>query len=606
MSIYGSAGSVIPNLPTPPPVDYSSRDYITVLTDLINAAPTFLPDWTDRSPGDFGVVMLELFAYMADILNYYIDRVGNEAFLATAQQRSSVLSIAAMLDYRPTDNVAASVVLQFNISSPSSPITIPAGTVVQSAGNSSISFQTNVPLTIWGDWVANPVVVVTSTGLANQSVVLPGPFDGVTLTVTVAGVTWTRAAGNTFVGQLGTAQVYIVTGNIVYFGNGTTGAIPAAGASINITYYPAAAAQYSGTVLSTQGTTVNAELLGVSDGTPGQNFFLFNSPVINGSLVLQVTSGGVAQIWTFFSRLVDAGPTDQAYTAITDATGRVQVILGDGVNGLVPIPGASINANYQVGGGAVGNVSANTLTQMTTAIAGVLSVTNPSAASGGADAETMDHIRTHAPLSLTAVNRAVTLQDYAALALNIPTVAKGSAAASFSNAVTLYVHPAGGFVSDLTPVTGVLDTRVTTIANQLTNATGNGYLDTRKMATVTVQVLGPQYNNAGSLSLGYVPVDIAVNVQALAQYRQSTVQAQVQAALAGLLDFNHVDFGRRITLSSVYHTIQTVPGVDYVSVTKLCRHEAGSGVGDINCASYEIPQLNLAFLVVAITGGINY
>ena len=108
------------------------------------------------------MVMMELFAYMADLLNYYIDRVGNEAFLATAQQRSSVLNIASMLDYRPTDNVAASVLLQFNITSPSSPVVIPAGTVVQSSGNASISFQTNVPLTVCGDWVANPLVTVTS------------------------------------------------------------------------------------------------------------------------------------------------------------------------------------------------------------------------------------------------------------------------------------------------------------------------------------------------------------------------------------------------------------------------------------------------------------
>ena len=58
-------------------------------------------------------MMMELFAYVGDILNFYSDRIANESFIATAQQRQSVLNLASLLDYTPHGNVAATVQLQF-------------------------------------------------------------------------------------------------------------------------------------------------------------------------------------------------------------------------------------------------------------------------------------------------------------------------------------------------------------------------------------------------------------------------------------------------------------------------------------------------------------
>jgi hypothetical protein len=44
----------------------------------------------------------------------------------------------------------------------------------------------------------------------------------------------------------------------------------------------------------------------------------------------------------------------------------------------------------------------------------------------------------------------------------------------------------------------------------------------------------------------------------------------------------------------VYHAIQEQEGVDYVVVEVMCRHEASPPtLGDIVCASYEIPKANL-------------
>src|SRR5713226_2204268 len=89
-------------------IDYLVRDYESFRQALINLIPAKLPEWTDRSEADFGIVLLELFAYMADIISYYQDRIANEAFLNTAQERQSVLNHLKLIGYEMAPAAAAS------------------------------------------------------------------------------------------------------------------------------------------------------------------------------------------------------------------------------------------------------------------------------------------------------------------------------------------------------------------------------------------------------------------------------------------------------------------------------------------------------------------
>lgn len=132
------------------PIDYTSRDYAALRSDLISSIPQYLPEWTNRTESDFGIVLIEMFAYVGDILNYYIDRVANEAYLTTAVQRASVLNLAQMLDYRPTGLAAATVDLSFT-SSPDAvaAVTVPAGTrvsTVSTTGEDPVIFETDTEL----------------------------------------------------------------------------------------------------------------------------------------------------------------------------------------------------------------------------------------------------------------------------------------------------------------------------------------------------------------------------------------------------------------------------------------------------------------------------
>jgi hypothetical protein len=140
-------------------LDYTSRDYVAIRSQLVGLAKGFMPDWqTAGEAGDFGTLILELFAYMGDVLHFYIDRTASEAFLATAVRQQSILYIADMMGYTPIGQQAASVLLDFTLipddpAIPGAivPITVPKGTrLYNSAGNADdvVLFELDAALTI--------------------------------------------------------------------------------------------------------------------------------------------------------------------------------------------------------------------------------------------------------------------------------------------------------------------------------------------------------------------------------------------------------------------------------------------------------------------------
>jgi hypothetical protein len=93
--------------PSGPPIDYLSRDYDALRTQILDRMAVLQPSWTERSPADLGVVLVELMANLGDYLSYYQDAVGTEAYLATARSRISVARHARLLDYRLSEGTNA-------------------------------------------------------------------------------------------------------------------------------------------------------------------------------------------------------------------------------------------------------------------------------------------------------------------------------------------------------------------------------------------------------------------------------------------------------------------------------------------------------------------
>lgn len=135
-----------------PQVDYTSRDYASIREELISLIPYFAPQWTNRDPSDFGMTLIELFSYLGDQLNYYIDRSINESFITTASQRESVIRLARLLGYIPTDSKASTVILTFS-NSTSEAIVVPERTQVATSASTGgqvvqVIFETDNAVTV--------------------------------------------------------------------------------------------------------------------------------------------------------------------------------------------------------------------------------------------------------------------------------------------------------------------------------------------------------------------------------------------------------------------------------------------------------------------------
>jgi predicted phage baseplate assembly protein len=83
-----------------PPIDYLAKDYASFRKLMLDRLSQTIPQWTERSPADLGVTIVEVLAYHADHLSYFQDAVATEAYLQTARRRLSVRRHARLVDYR--------------------------------------------------------------------------------------------------------------------------------------------------------------------------------------------------------------------------------------------------------------------------------------------------------------------------------------------------------------------------------------------------------------------------------------------------------------------------------------------------------------------------
>jgi predicted phage baseplate assembly protein len=181
-----------------------------------------------------------------------------------------------------------------------------------------------------------------------------------------------------------------------------------------------------GAVSAHHAEPVATELLGRSDGTPGQMFPVRRSPVlprVSGETVRVLPAAGgpvdAPTDWEERDDFAGSGPEDRHFTW-DGATGEVRFgpLVGypDGSSrqhGAVPPADARVLVTgYRYGGGRRGNVGAGALRVPKTTLPFVASVRNLEAASGGVDAETVDNAKLRGPLTLRSGQRAVTATDF--------------------------------------------------------------------------------------------------------------------------------------------------------------------------------------------------
>jgi hypothetical protein len=351
--------------------------------------------------------------------------------------------------------------------------------------------------------------------------------------------------------------------------------------------------------------TYEQEVVGSSNGEPNQVAFFRQTPVLPGELlevrelsgpraavelpilldellarglgrdavrtVSDPRTGSITEVWVRWEwrpNLFFSGPDDRHYVV---ERSRGRVIFGDGVHGRIPAVGADNirTPRYRSGGGVVGNVPAGALSQLLSGVPAA-GVSNPRAAEGGADGESVEAVATRAPLFTLHRSQALSLEDYEGLAR------EASPAVAVARALPL-THPSGR------PAPGWVKVIVQPHSQDPRPQPSFGlrrqvesYLLARIPAAMggQISVVGPDY----------LPIGVEAHVVPADPQQAGPVHDAVAEALAGFLhpatggpEATGWPFGRDVHLSDVAAVVEAVPGVDYVRTLNLLLDNTPQG-----------------------------
>ena len=234
------------------PTNYVSRDFSSIKSDLVGRARATIPEWSSSTSPDFVMLLIDLWAYMGDIQNYYIDRAHTESYLDTATQSASVRALARMMGYQPNSRTAASATVTVSNSSGAA-IVVPKGTIFVVPATSSkaaVYFTSSAAATAnAGASVAisvNEGREVTETLTSNFSGESGAAFllsekkaVPSSLSITVGTTTYSHTTRMFDVGADAPSFMSLVDSEDftrVVLGNGVNGRVPPAGSTVKVTY----------------------------------------------------------------------------------------------------------------------------------------------------------------------------------------------------------------------------------------------------------------------------------------------------------------------------------------------------------------------------------
>ncbi len=436
-------------------ITYSNKDYESLRQELLGRVPQLTDRWTDFNESDLGVVLLELFCGVGDMLAYYLDAQAAEAFLPTARQRQNVINLCKLINYRLDTPVAATTVLRFSLASAlDTDLAIPAGTVCRARlDDGDIEFET------------------------------------------VADATISRG------------ELWVETG-------------------------------------ACQGVRKTEEF--TATGERGQSFALNTTSIAHGSVRVHISGVNWEESYFF----LESGPESRHFQLETNDLDVTRIIFGDGVHGAIPIAGDTVTVEYLETLGSKGNLGRNLVTEVVTPIyhdgAMVqLGVNNVIPATNGADAETLEHAKLQAPAELRSLWKAVTKDDYKALAEGFPGVAKAQVLDA-NDCVNIRYYQVNMAIA---PDGGGLPSPL--LKQELAE-----FIESRKVITIEVNLFDPCYR----------PISVDAEVFIYPTEDAETVRRRIEQGLREFLSFDKLAFGQSVYFSDVVSLIDGIGGVSHVKM----------------------------------------
>ena len=229
------------------PLNYVNYDYLDLKQGLIDRLK-INGAWLDTYESSTGTMIIEFYAYVANLLLHYAERRAEEGYIKTAQNRSSILNLVNLINYTPRRKVSATGSLQFTLGEDTTKIVyIPKytecetadGTKYVTARDSSI-VPPNLSVVVEGLQGQKVEAEYTSDGSADQTFAINDTaVENTEYSVFVNGTEWTEVT--TFLSSEPASQHYrvehLLDDNLeLSFGNGVRGLIPTNGQAIVFRY----------------------------------------------------------------------------------------------------------------------------------------------------------------------------------------------------------------------------------------------------------------------------------------------------------------------------------------------------------------------------------
>jgi predicted phage baseplate assembly protein len=351
-----------------------------------------------------------------------------------------------------------------------------------------------------------------------------------------------------------------------------------------------------GSTATLHAEVVRDEVIGLSEGIPGQHFPLAHQPVVDDGhpLVVEVAGGAGWDTWEEVSSFADRSPDERVFR-VDRAAGLVEfapaVREPDGLLrlfGAVPPKGAPLRVpEYRFGGGPRGNVATGALSVLRTSIPYIERVQNRHPAVGGVAGETIDEVRRRGPLDLRTRDRAVTAEDFEVLALrSAPELARVRCIPEAESGARLLVVPGAPREAD-----GTIRFEDLVPSEELLEVVTN-HLDQRRVVGTRLVVEPPFYQG------------ITVVARLTARPRADLEVLRAQALrelfryfdpLSGGPDGVGWPFGRPVQTGEVYAVLQRLTGTEIVDEVRLFAADPLTGVRAEPASRVELDPRALVF-----------
>ncbi len=539
-----------------PNVNYTSRDFANIRTDLVNYVRQYYPDvFADFNDASVGMMLLELNAAVGDMLSFNTDRMFAETQIDYAQERKSILSIARTLGLKVPGKRASATIVDLSVTLPVfgdtfdvtyAPI-IRAGSQVSGSGK---IFELNYDVDF-----SSPFSI---SGIPNRLIIPNFNSNGTLINYTITKREMVTNGYSKILKRIINTNDAIPFLNVVLPDNDVL-------MIDSIITLP-------GTNYAT--TPTFSDFLNIDNRWFEVDALAEDKVFIEDNTRASDNSGMKPGKWISVSKRFIREYTDLGFTKITFGAGTQDINslcdfdtnpalvkqIGNFINnlslGVVPTPNTTMFIKYKVGGGSDSNLGPNVIKGLGIVDMSVngsdstinqnvkksLKVNNAFPAIGGKNEPSVEEIRNMVRYNFASQNRAVTIKDYQTKIAQIP----GRFGSPFRSGVFEEQNKVKIYVLNLDANGQLTNQSTTTLKENMAN-----YLADYRMLNDYVQIADGRIVN---LSL---EIDLFIDKKVA----QSQVMSQVISEVKKYFDVNKFEMGENIYISPLIETINNIGGV---------------------------------------------